>query len=331
MFKRVTIIGDGAMGSVSGMLLCRNGLSTTLWGHDADQLAEFAEARENIRFLPGFRLPDELKFDSRDDRALKGAELLVSAVPCQFLRCIWSRLKPHLPPAGPIVSVTKGIENKTLLRPTQIIQDVLGSDHPLAVLSGPTIADELARGLPATATAASGDQSLAKAIQEVFTTPMFRVYTNTDLLGVELAGAMKNVIAIAAGAIDGIGAGDNAKAALIARGLAEIKRLGMAMGAQETTFAGLSGLGDLVTTCISPKGRNRSYGERIGKGMSAQQALRATSSVVEGVSTCSSVVELAAQFDVEMPITGAVFQVIQGHCGVKDAIEALMTRSLKSE
>lgn len=331
MFKQVTIIGDGAMGSVCGMLLCRNRVSTTLWGYDADQLAEFSAARENTRFLPGYRLPEELIFEAEDGRAMVGAELLVSGVPCQFVRGVWNRLKAHVPPGVPIVSVTKGVENGTLLRPTEILQEVLGSDHSYAVLSGPTIADELARGLPATATAACEDQTLAEQIQEAFTTPMFRVYTNTDLAGVELAGAMKNVIAIAAGAIDGIGAGDNAKAALIARGLAEIKRLGLAMGAQETTFAGLSGLGDLVTTCISPMGRNRSFGERIGKGMSAREALQATRSVVEGVTTCRSIVELADRYNVEMPITEAVFDVIQDRLNVKQAITALMTRSLKAE
>ncbi len=172
----------------------------------------------------------------------------------------------------PIVSVAKGIENGTLLRPSQILCDVLGKDVPLAALSGPTIADELARKLPATACAAAEDEALARRIQSTFTCPWLRVYTNTDLIGVELAGAMKNVIAIAAGIIDGVGAGDNAKAALLARGLAEITRLGLAMGASEYTFAGLTGLGDLVTTCISPTGRNRSFGERIGRGLTPEQA-----------------------------------------------------------
>lgn len=331
MFKRVTIIGDGAMGSVCGMLLCRNGVAATLWGYDASQLAGFARARENTRFLLGYRLPEDLRLEAEDALALAGADLLVSAVPCQYVRRIWQRLKPHVPPKAPIVSVTKGIENGTLLRPSEIIRDLLGPDLRIAVLSGPTIADELVRGLPATATAACEDSSLAVQIQETFTTPMFRIYTNTDLLGVELAGAMKNVIAIAAGCIDGIGAGDNAKAALITRGLAEIKRLGLAMGAQESTFAGLSGLGDLVTTCISPKGRNRSFGERIGRGMTAQEAAQSTNSVVEGVTTCRSVVELAERYHVEMPITEAVFAVVCGRLGVKEAIAGLMGRSLKAE
>jgi glycerol-3-phosphate dehydrogenase (NAD(P)+) len=199
------------------------------------------------------------------------------------------------------------------------------------VLSGPTIADELARRLPATATAACGDLQVAQAIQQTFNTAMFRVYTNDDCVGVELAGAMKNVIAIAAGTIDGVGAGDNAKAALVCRGLAEIERLGVAMGAREKTFTGLSGLGDLVTTCISPMGRNRSFGERIGKGMTAQQALAATHSVVEGVSTCAAVLALAQRHAVEMPITEAVYAVISGQKDLRTAIADLMGRQLKGE
>jgi len=331
MFKKVTIIGDGAMGSVCAMLLCRNGADTTLWGYDKAQLEQIRLRGQNTRFLPGYPLPKQLKFQPDDAQALAGAELLVSAVPCQFMRSVWKRLAPFTPPAVPAVSVTKGIENDTLLCPTQILREILGPAHPLAVLSGPTIADELARGLPATAAAASYNMELACRIQETFSTPAFRVYTNDDLLGVELAGAMKNVIAIAAGIVDGMGAGDNAKAALLSRGLAEIERLGIACGAKEKTFAGLSGLGDLVTTCISPKGRNRTFGQRIGEGMTAQQALDATESVVEGAATCRSVLALAQKHNVEMPITEAVSSVITGRKTVRQAVSELMSRQLKAE
>ncbi|MEN6306205.1 MAG: NAD(P)H-dependent glycerol-3-phosphate dehydrogenase [Anaerohalosphaeraceae bacterium] len=331
MFTTVTIVGDGAMGSVCAMLLCENGIRTTLWGFDAAQLAQIAEKRENFRFLPGYPLPKELRYEADDAKALAGVELVVSAVPCQYMRGIWNRLKSHLPIGVPIVSTTKGIENKTLLRPTEILKQILTDSHPLAVLSGPTIADELARKLPASATAACKDIELAQQIQQTFNTSMFRVYTNDDLVGVELAGAMKNVIAIAAGIIDGIGAGDNAKAALLSRGLAEIERLGIAMGAKEKTFAGLSGLGDLVTTCVSPKGRNRSFGERIGKGASAAEALAATHSVVEGAATCESVLGLAGKYQVEMPITEAVYAIIHGHKSVHKALADLMSRQLKAE
>jgi glycerol-3-phosphate dehydrogenase (NAD(P)+) len=296
-------------------------------------LAEIEQNRENRKFLPGYQLSKELVFEPDDERIMTGADLIVSAVPCQFIRRIWNRLKDHVPADVPIISVAKGIENETLLRPTQIIAEVLGlaDDSRLAVLSGPTIADELARKLPATACAAALEQELAGHIQRTFSMPWFRVYTNSDLVGVELAGAMKNIIAIAAGIIDGIGAGDNAKAALLARGLAEISRLGIAMGAVPQTFSGLTGLGDLVTTCISPTGRNRSFGERIGKGQTTEQAQEATASVVEGVATCKSVVALAKRYRVETPITQAVYEVLFENKPVHAAIADLMQRRLKAE
>ncbi|HIJ70536.1 MAG TPA: NAD(P)-dependent glycerol-3-phosphate dehydrogenase [Planctomycetes bacterium] len=331
MFEKITIIGDGAMGSICAMLLCEKGLSVTMWGYDAEQLAQIEAARQNVRFLPGHKLPEKLLFESRDDKAFAGAGLVVSAVPCQFMRGIWKRLKSYAPPDIPFVSVTKGIENTTLLRPSEILTDVLGPAHDIAVLSGPTIADEVADKMPATASVASTDDELAEKVQTAFATPYFRVYTNDDILGVELAGAVKNVIAIAAGVIDGVRAGDNAKAALVSRGLAEIKRLGLAMGAKESTFAGLSGLGDLVTTCISPKGRNRSFGERIGRGLSTAEALKATDSVVEGVATAESVLALAKRYNIEMPITEAVHAVIVEDKSVQTAIHDLMTRQLKAE
>lgn len=319
------------MGSVLGMLLCEKQIPTRIWGHDAEQLKQIERERENRKFLPGYKLPGSLVFEPQDERIMAGADLVVSAVPCQFMRCVWSRLKGHVPVNVPIVSVAKGIENKTLLRPSQILVDVLGVKVRCAVLSGPTIADELARKLPATACAACEDEKLAKKIQHTFSTVWFRIYTNTDIVGVELAGAMKNVIAIAAGIIDGVGAGDNAKAALLSRGLAEITRLGVAMGARPKTFAGLTGLGDLVTTCISQKGRNRSFGERIGREQPVEEARAATESVIEGVATCESVCALASRYNVEMPITQAVYQVLFEGKGVQRAIADLMQRRLKAE
>ncbi len=330
-YRNVVIIGDGGMGSVLSILLCEKAIAVRMWGYDAEQLAQIERRRENQKFLAGYRLPEVLAFEPRDDRAMADAELIVSAVPCQYMRRVWHRLARYVPENVPIVSVAKGIENDTLLRPTQIIAAVVGADRPLAALSGPTIADELARRLPATACVAAEDETLARKVQHTFTCPWLRVYTNTDLVGVELAGAMKNVIAIAAGIIDGVGAGDNAKAALLARGLAEITRLGLSMGAREPTFAGLTGLGDLVTTCISPKGRNRSLGERIGSGRTVTEALQATESVVEGVSTCKSVVALAARHQVEMPITQAVYEVLFEGKPVRIAIEDLMSRRPKPE
>ncbi len=331
MFKNISIIGDGAMGTVLAILLCEKKLSVRMWGYDAEQLAQIQSAGENKKFLPGYKLPASLVFEPNDERIMAGADLIVSAVPCQFMRSIWSRLKDYVPKDVPIVSVAKGIENQTLLCPGQIVAEVLGPSVKCVALSGPTIADELARKLPATACIACSDEELAKEIQYTFNAPWLRVYTNTDIVGVELAGAMKNVIAIAAGIVDGTGAGDNAKAALLSRGLAEITRLGIALGAKPQTFAGLTGLGDLVTTCISPKGRNRSFGERIGAGQSAQQALGATESVVEGVATCESVIALAKQADVEMPIAQAVFDILFRNKPVQAAIDDLMKRQLKAE
>ena len=384
-YEAISIIGDGAMASVLAMLLSEKrftaenaesaenkpkeyairdtqyAIRVKIWGYDRRQLAQIEKYRENKKFLPGYKLPASLAFEPDDKRIMAGADLIISAVPCQFMRRVWTRLKEHVPPKAPIVSVAKGIENETLLRPTQILADVLGEGRKgmkdegrrtrdprfcgdrlapaeaggratrFAVLSGPTIADELARKLPATACAAAGDEKLAASIQRTFNCPWLRVYTNTDVVGVELAAACKNIIAIAAGIIDGIGAGDNAKAALLTRGLAEITRLGVAMGAKEQTFAGLTGLGDLVTTCISPKGRNRSFGERIGKGQSPQQAEGATESVVEGIATCKSVVALAGKYRVEMPITQAVYEVLFENKPVQKAIRDLMERRLKSE
>ena len=331
MFERITIIGDGAMGSVCAMMLCEKSLHVTMWGYDAKYLAVVESKRENVKFMPGHKLPDNLFFESDDRFAMKDAELIVSAVPCQFVRGIFERLKPHVPAGVPIVSVSKGIENTNILRATEILADVLGPKHKLATLSGPTIADELANHKPAIACSASADIELAKKVQQTFNMPYFRVYYNDDIVGVELCGAIKNVIAIAAGIIDGIDAGDNAKAALVCRGLAEIERLGLALGAREKTFSGLSGLGDLITTCVSPHGRNRSFGERIGKGATAKEALAATESVVEGAASCESVLVLAKRVNVEMPITQAVHSVISGEKSVPEAIKDLMTRELKAE
>jgi glycerol-3-phosphate dehydrogenase (NAD(P)+) len=330
-YNNISIIGDGAMATVMAILLCEKNSKVRMWGYDREQLKQIETAGENTKFLPGYKLPETLVFEPDDERIMAGADLIVSAVPCQFTRRIFKRLKDYVPAGTPIVSTAKGIENDTLLRPTQILADVLAEKIQTAVLSGPTIADELARQLPATACAAAVDEQLAKDIQRTFNCSWLRVYTNTDVTGVELAAACKNTIAIAAGIIDGTGAGDNAKAALLCRGLAEITRLGVACGARRQTFAGLTGLGDLVTTCISPKGRNRSFGERIGKGQTVEAAKQATESVIEGIATCKSVIALAERYNVEMPITQAVYEILFEDKPVQTAITELMTRRLKAE
>lgn len=309
------------MATVCSILLSTNGHSVALWGALEENIERLLQDREQRALLPGVRVPQSVRLTANEADCFSGANLVISAIPTQYLRSSWQRLGKFLPAGVPVASVTKGIENGTLLRPTQVIADVLGpSRAELAVLSGPNIAAEIARYLPATAVVASDDVQLAQRIQAAISTQWFRVYTNEDPTGVELAGAMKNVIALAAGIIDGLGAGSNAKAALVTRGLVEITRLGVAMGARETTFGGLAGLGDLITTCISPEGRNRRVGEQIGKGRKIDQILADLPSVAEGVPTTRSVMALARRHDVSMPITEAVYAVLfEG----KDAIEAL--------
>ena len=330
MTGKVAIIGDGAMGTVSALLLGEKVDAMTLWGVFPEQIAALRADRENKRFLPGHRLPDNVVPTADDAEALADAQLVVSAVPCQFMRPVWERLKPHLPKGVVICSLTKGIENDTLLRPSEILRDVLG-DVPQVTISGPCIAPEVASRLPASVVIASENAALLPPVQQLFSTPWFRVYTNDDIVGVELAAAAKNVVAIAAGVIDGLGAGDNCKAALVTRGLVEIRRLGLAMGAAAETFAGLAGLGDLVTTCVSPVGRNRSTGERLGRGEKLDDILASQPSVVEGVATTRSVTALAARHNVEMPITAGVHAVLFEGKKPRDAIHELMTRELRPE
>jgi len=335
MSDRITIIGDGAMGTVCGIMLCENGHNVTLWSAFDDAAADMAKTRENRKFLPGYALPETMDVTSDESRAFEGAELVISAVPTQFIRPVWKRLAGHYQQPVAICSVAKGIENDTLLRPSEILADVLGAagrqGGGLAVLSGPSIAPEIADKLPATVAVAATEAQLADRIQEYFTRPYFRIYTNPDMIGMEIAGATKNVIAIAAGILDGLQSGDNAKAALLSRGLAEITRLGIALGARPDTFAGLAGVGDLVTTCISPIGRNRSFGQAIGEGKTVSETLAAGNSVVEGVATTRSVVQLAANVSVDMPITHSVHDVLFAGKSPADAIADLMERPPRAE
>lgn len=336
---RVAVLGIGQMGLVCAQVLGseRPGgtAAVVMWGHTAEESGRLAQSRRSDR-LPGFVLPESVRVGLSDAQALAGVDLIVSAIPVQFMRSAWSRLREHVPAGAGVVSVAKGIENQTLLRPTQIIADVLGDDpdgppRPLGALSGPTIAAELARCLPATMVAACDDAGFARWMQQLFSTSWLRIYTNPDVLGVELAGATKNVVAIAAGILDGLQAGYNAKSALLARGLAEIARLGTAMGAGRETFFGVAGAGDLATTCFSPEGRNRSCGEALGKGQKLDEYLASSRSVVEGVATTRSVMDLARKYRVEMPIAAAVNAVLFEGLDPLEAITRLMSRELKGE
>ena len=343
MPEHVTILGDGAMATVCSILLIQGGHAVTMWGAFEESIERLQQNREQARLLPGARIPPNVHLTANDTECFRGSTMILSAIPTQFMRGVWKRLKPYVPAGVPIVSVAKGIEIESLLRPTQVIADVLGGikmsevakgpqcDWPLVALSGPNVAAELARYLPATAVAASNDHAMAKKVQEAFTTQWFRVYTNPDAIGVELAGATKNVIAIAAGMLDGLAAGNNVKAALVTRGLVEITRLGMAMGALESTFTGLAGLGDLMTTCVSPEGRNRTVGEQIGKGKKLADVLARMDSVAEGVPTTKAVVELARRYNVEMPITQAVYEILFDGKDCIHALTDLMTRGPKPE
>jgi len=332
MREQVTIVGDGAMATVCSILLTAGGHDVTMWGAFAESINRLRHDRENHRLLPGVSIPADVRLTASDADCFDGASLILSAVPTQYMRSVWNRLSPHVPDGVPIISVAKGIENDTLLRPTQVIADVLTLRKcNLAALSGPNIAAEIARQLPATAVAAAADADLARRVQQVFSTHWFRVYTNDDVIGTELAGATKNVIALAAGILDGLAAGNNAKAALVTRGLVEITRLGVAMGAQESTFGGLAGMGDLITTCVSPEGRNRTVGEQIGQGKSLAQVLGQMNSVAEGVPTTKSVMALSRRHNVEMPITRAVHAVLFEGKSARAAIADLMARESKAE
>lgn len=337
----VCVLGLGQMGLVCASMLAdpeRKALGrpagqrpqVVLWGHSPEEGAQVAQTRQSDR-LPGLRLPDEVQISLRIDDALRDADIVVSAIPVQYSRGVWGLVKPHLAAGAAVVSVSKGIENGTLMRPTVMAREVLGSAVPAAALSGPTIATELARCLPATMVAASEDAALSSRVQELFTMRWMRVYSSEDLVGVELAGAMKNVIAIAAGILDGLQAGNNAKSALLARGLAEIARLGVAMGAKPETFFGIAGAGDLATSCFSPEGRNRSCGEALGRGQQLEEYLEQTTSVVEGVATTRSVMDLAARYKVEMPITAGVHGVLFEGVDPIEALTRLLCRSMKAE
>lgn len=324
--QRAVVIGGGSWGTALALLLARKGIEVHVWCNQPAQADEFNAARANTRYLPGVDLPSNLRFTADPHRAAEGAQLAVSAVPTQFLRRVAARFEDALGGSVPIVSATKGLEIETLSRPTEILEGVLGQ-RPLAVLSGPSHAEEVARGLPATVVAASNVPEVAAQAQAAFNSDFFRVYTSSDLLGVELAGALKNVIALAAGIGDGLALGDNAKAALVTRGMVEMARVGVARGARMETFFGLAGIGDLVTTCCSRHSRNRAVGEAIGRGETLEQVLARMQMVAEGVWTTKALFgpesELAA---LSMPIAAEVHAVLFERKDPRDAVTDLMRR-----
>jgi glycerol-3-phosphate dehydrogenase (NAD(P)+) len=327
----IAILGSGAMATASSVLLSENAdQSVRMWVRNADHARDMAARRENRRLLPGVTIPPGVMISADVDEAVAGAEFLVAAIPTKYLRATLEGIVSALGDDRPVVSVIKGLETETFLRPSEIIADVLGS-RAVVALCGPSHAEEISRRLPASVVAASGDIALAKRVQEIFSTERFRVYTNPDIIGVELAGALKNIMAIAAGICDGLGYGDNAKSALLTRGLVEMTRFGVALGAEALTFAGLAGMGDLITTCFSPYSRNRMVGERLGRGESLSEILDSMEGVAEGVTTAESVHGLSEQQGIEMPITAEVYAVLFEEKSPEEATASLMLRPMRGE
>lgn len=331
MTTKVTFLGGGAMATACSILVADHAdQEVSIWARNPEYAVSMERDRENHRLLPGVHLPGNVSVTSDLEQALTKADYVVAAVPTQFLRSTLASAKLHIGLQTPVISVIKGIENSTFQRPSEIILDVLGNRGVVA-LSGPSHAEEIGRRLPASVVAASGDLGLARQVQRMFNTQRFRVYTNLDLIGVELSGALKNVIAIAAGISDGLGYGDNAKSSLMTRGLVEMTRFGVRFGAESATFSGLAGIGDLITTCVSKYGRNRRVGEELGRGKTLAQILAGMESVAEGVATAKSVFEISEQEGLETPIMSEVYRVLFENKGAADATNSLMLRPLRSE
>ncbi|MFH1184550.1 MAG: NAD(P)H-dependent glycerol-3-phosphate dehydrogenase, partial [Chloroflexota bacterium] len=320
--RQVAILGDGGWGTALAMTLLQNGHAVRVWGPFPDYIAKIQRTRENRKFLPGVRLPPEITWTSEREDAVGGADVVVLAVPSRFFKGVVTSFSETIPSNALVVSVAKGLDQETHLRMSETAHVALGRG-PVAALSGPSHAEEVARGVPTAVVIACADHGQAQQLQRVFSGPAFRVYTSDDIVGVELGGALKNIIAIAAGISDGIGFGDNTKAALITRGLAEITRLGCAAGAHPATFAGLSGMGDLIVTCASKLSRNRAVGERLGRGEKIDDILADMEQVAEGVWTCGAARALAQEAGVEVPIANEVHAVIRERKDPRAAVQAL--------
>ncbi|WP_420239530.1 NAD(P)H-dependent glycerol-3-phosphate dehydrogenase [Telmatobacter bradus] len=331
--SRIVVLGSGAWGTAIALALHRHGgHQISLWSHRADEASAIAAAGENTLFLPGFKLPADLAITG-DDAAIAEAEIVVSVIPSEFLRPTIARLKPHFHAGQVIVSATKGVERRTHLRMSEVIRQTLdGIDVQIGAFSGPSFAKEVAEGQPTTVTVAFSQRSVAERVQSEFSSETLRLYTSTDLVGVELGGALKNVIAIAAGVASGMGLGYNSAAGLITRGIAEITRLAVACGGQRETLAGLSGVGDLVLTCTGSLSRNRTVGHALGQGRKLPEILESLGGkVAEGVLTCEAALGLARKHGVEMPITEQMEKILHEGKDPHEAIRDLMLRPGKGE
>ena len=319
---RVTVLGAGSWGTTVATLACgRN--ATTLWARSPEVADSVNNAHENAAYLRGFPLPERLTATSDIEEAVTDAELLIVGVPSHGFRDTLESAAPYVHPWIPVVSLTKGFEQGTLLRMTQVISDVLPG-RPAAALTGPNLAKEIMAGHAAATVIATRDLTVAAALQAVLSRAQFRIYTNHDVIGCEVGGALKNVIAIATGIAQGLSVGDNTRAAVISRGLAELTRLGVAMGAEPATLAGLAGMGDLIATCISPLSRNRTVGERLGQGERIEDIIASMSMVAEGVKTAGTVMELAARYHVDLPICAEIHHVVSGQAGAMSAYRGLL-------
>jgi len=330
MIKKIAVLGDGGWGTTLAMLLSKKGYAVSLWGAFPEYVNLLVKKRINPKFLSGIKIPKKVIISNDIKSVVESADLVVLAIPSQYMRKVLLKLKRITLSKKIFLNVSKGIENSTLFCMHELIFDVLGKIK-LAVLSGPTIAIEVAKGIPATAVVAAKDSKIANEIQGVLITEKFRVYTSNDVIGVELGGSVKNIIAIACGVSDGLGFGTNTKAAILSRGLAEMTRLGKVMHANQKTFSGLSGLGDLVTTCVSPYSRNRFIGEQIGKGLKLSEVLKKMEMVAEGVATAKSVYKLSLKHSVDMPITKEIYSVLYRNKKPLKAVNDLMTRKKKHE
>jgi len=331
--KRIGVVGAGSWGTALANLLATKGYPIDWWVFEEDLCRQLAESRENDVFLPGITLSENLRPTNDLAAVVRDKELVVIVVPSHVLRELVTGMARHLAPQAILVSASKGIENNTQQTMSQVIKEVIPvlAQDQLAVLSGPSFAKEVAVGVPTVVTVAAAQLSCAQVVQHAFATPAFRVYTNSDIIGVELGGSVKNVIAIAAGMVDGLGLGLNTRAALITRGMTEIRRLGVAMGANPRTFTGSAGIGDLVLTCTGDISRNHMVGEKIGQGRHLNELLSEMRGVAEGVKTARSVYNLSKRLGVEMPICHAVYQILYEHLAPRDAVYLLMTRDLKNE
>lgn len=328
--EKICVLGAGSWGSALALVLAKKGYEVSMWTLNEEQANKINKTRENIDYLPGVLFPNNINVNTNLEETVKYSKIIVLAVPSQAIRSVSSQIKPFVKKEQILVDVAKGLEKGTGLRLSEVCEQEL-PNNPYVTLSGPSHAEEVAKDIPTTVVVASEDLEIAQVVQDIFMSPKFRVYTNPDIVGVELGGALKNIIAFGAGVCDGLGLGDNAKAALMTRGIREISRLGSAMGANVSTFAGLSGIGDLIVTCTSMHSRNRRAGILIGQGKSLDETLKEVKMVVEGITATEVAYEVAKKLNIDMPITNAIYSVLHKGASANEVVIELMMRNKTHE